>query len=183
MVNHLRYAAKRLRSVAPRIEFQNGFPANEGVRYLHPLRNDNVADQRAAYTPELIERLSCMNRSRYLYRQYRADPKPGIESCLDSLDGGKKTAEPPKCKETTFGRDDYLVRGNKRVHSQDTQRGRTVYQDKVGRRLDCCEPTAQRVLPVRCCRQLELRACQVDPGRGQHNSAPDPKEHPVQQSL
>src|SRR2546422_7612768 len=124
-----------------------------------------------------------MNRSRYLYRQYRGDRKPGIESCLDSLDGGKKTAEPPKCKETTFGRDDYLVRGNKRVHSQDTQRRRTVYQDKVGLRLDCCEPTAQRVLPVRCCRQLELRACQVDPGRGQHNSAPDPKEHPVQQSL
>src|SRR2546422_4157388 len=109
-----------------------------------------------------------MNRSRYLYRQYRRDPKPGIESCLDSLDGGKKTAESPERKETTFSRHDYLVRGNKGVNGKNTQRCRTVYQDKVGLRLDCYQPAAQRLLPVRCCRQLELRARQVDPGRGQH---------------
>ncbi len=116
MVNHLRYPAKRLRSVAPRIELQNGFPADEGVSYFHPLRNNDIADQRAAYTTELVERLSCMNRSRYLYRQYRGDRKPGIESCLDSLDGGKKTAESSEGKETTFSRHDYLVRGNEGVN-------------------------------------------------------------------
>src|SRR5436189_1887763 len=128
MINHLRYPAERLRSCAPRIEFQNGFPADEGFSYLHALGNDNVADQRAAYTPELLERLSCMNRSRHLYRQYGGDPKSRIESCLDSLDGGKKTAEPPERKETAFSRHDYLVRGNKRVHGQNTERGRTIYQ-------------------------------------------------------
>src|SRR2546422_8977218 len=126
MVNHLRYPAKRLRSVAPRIEFQDRFPADEGVSYFHPLRNNDIADQRAAYTTELVERLSCMNSSGDLYRQCRGDLKPGIESRLDSLDGGKKTADPPKRKETAFSRYDYLVRGNECVHGQNTERGRAV---------------------------------------------------------
>src|SRR5437899_11658016 len=106
-----------------------------------------------------------------------------MESGLDSRDGGKKTAESPEGKETTFSRHDCLVRGNEGVNGQNTERGRTVYQDEVGLRLDRYEPAAQRLLPVRGCSQLELRARQVDAGRRQHNFAPDPKEDPVQWRL
>jgi hypothetical protein len=136
MVDHLRYPAKRLGSVAPWIEFQDGLSTNEGIGHLHPLRNNDVTDQRAAYPAELGEGFARMSRSRHLDRQNRGDPQPGIESLLDSLDRGKEATESPEREETTFGRHNNLVGGDKRVDGQNTQGRRTVYQNEVSPGLE-----------------------------------------------
>jgi len=93
MVDHLRYSTKRLGGVASWFEFQNGLAADEGVSHLHPLWNYDVADERPANAAEFVKGLAGMNRSWHFDRQYRRDPEPGVESLLDSLDGGEQTAD------------------------------------------------------------------------------------------
>ena len=120
MVDHLRYSTKRLGSVASWIEFQNGLAGDKGVSHLHPLGNDDVADERAADAAQFVQGLAGMNRSWHLDRQYGRDPEPGVESLLDSLDGGEQTAEAPEGKETALGGYEDLGGGDKGVNGEDT---------------------------------------------------------------
>src|SRR2546426_4877004 len=136
MVDHLRYPAKRLGGVASWVEFQNRLAADKGVSHLHPLGNDDVADEWAADAAEFFKRLAGVNRSWHLDRQYRRDPEPGVESLLDALDSGEQTAEAPEGKETAFGGYEDLGSGDKGVYGEDTQRGWTVYQNEVRPHLD-----------------------------------------------
>src|SRR5437667_7375288 len=122
MVDHLRYSTKRLGGVASWIEFQNGLAGDQGVSHLHPLGNDDVADEWPANAAELVKSLAGMNRSRHFDRQYRRDPEPWIESLLDSLDGGKQTAEAPEGKETALGGYEDLGGGDKGINCEDAQR-------------------------------------------------------------
>jgi len=92
MVDHLRYSTKRLGGVASWIEFQNRLAGDEGVSHLHPLGNDDIADEWPADAAEFVQGLAGMNRPWHFDRQYRRDPEPGVESLLDSLDGGEQTA-------------------------------------------------------------------------------------------
>src|SRR2546428_693079 len=136
MVDHLRYSTKRLGGVASWIEFQNGLAGDKGVSHLHPLGNDDVADERAADAAEFVQGLTGMNRSWHFDRQYRRDPEPGVESLLDSLDGGEEAAEAPEGKETALGGYEDLGGGDKGVNGEHAQRGWTVYQNQVCPRLD-----------------------------------------------
>ena len=136
MVDHLRYSTKRLGGVASWIEFQNRLAAHEGVSHLHPLGNDDIADERAADAAEFVQGLAGMNRSWHFDRYYRRDPEPRIESLLDSLDGGEQTAEAAEGKETTFRGYEDLGGRDQSVNGEDTQGGWTVYQNEVCPHLD-----------------------------------------------